>query len=118
MWGSYRPNLLQGGVKANVVFFTKGYPTETTWIYDARTNIPGITKKERPLTAQHFAEFEKCYGGNPDGKAKRKASHSKEDRWRSFDISEVKEKEFKLDGSSGSVKSHSTMPMSFRNPRS
>ena len=38
------------GVKANVVFFTKGYPTETVWIYDARTNVPGITKKDRPLT--------------------------------------------------------------------
>jgi type I restriction enzyme M protein len=25
------------GTKTNVVFFTKGYPTETTWIYDART---------------------------------------------------------------------------------
>ena len=26
-------------MKANVVFFTKGYPTETVWIYDARTNV-------------------------------------------------------------------------------
>ena len=25
-------------------------PTETVWIYDARTNVPGITKKDRPLT--------------------------------------------------------------------
>ena len=39
------------GVKANVVFFTKGTPTEHVWIYDARTNVPGITKKDRPLTA-------------------------------------------------------------------
>jgi type I restriction enzyme M protein len=38
------------GVKANVVFFTKGYATETTWIYDCRSNVPGITKKDRPLT--------------------------------------------------------------------
>src|SRR5437870_5727967 len=36
------------GVKANVVFFTKGSPTEAVWIYDARTNVPGITKKDRP----------------------------------------------------------------------
>ena len=49
------------GVKANVVFFTKGYPTERVWIYDARSNVPGITKKDRPLTAEHLAEFEKCY---------------------------------------------------------
>jgi integrase len=36
-------------VKANVIFFTKGYPTENVWIYDARTNLPGITKKDRPV---------------------------------------------------------------------
>src|SRR5438477_11879048 len=60
------------GVKANVVFFTKGYPTETTWIYDARTNVPGITKKDRPLTDAHFAEFEKCYGKDANGRSKRR----------------------------------------------
>src|SRR5437870_746437 len=69
------------GVKANVIFFTKGYPTETVWIYDARTNVPQITKKDRPLTADHFKEFEKCYGADVNGKAKRKASDSKDDRW-------------------------------------
>jgi len=86
------------GVKANVIFFTKGYPTETTWIYDARTNVPQITKKDRPLTPEHFAGFEKCYGADPSGKSKRKAGDSKDDRWRSFHISEIKEREFKLDG--------------------
>ena len=86
------------GVKANVIFFTKGYPTEKVWIYDARTNVPGITKKDRPLTPAHFAAFERCFGADPNGKAKRKASDSKDDRWRSFHISEVKEREFKLDG--------------------
>ena len=35
------------GVKANVVFFTKGQPTDAVWIYDARTNVPGITKKAK-----------------------------------------------------------------------
>ncbi|MHA1586732.1 MAG: type I restriction-modification system subunit M, partial [Candidatus Heimdallarchaeota archaeon] len=29
------------GVKANVLFFQKGHPTEEVWIYDNRTNIPG-----------------------------------------------------------------------------
>lgn len=86
------------GVKANVIFFTKGYATEKVWIYDARTNVEQITKKDRPLTPEHFKEFEKCFGSDPNGKSKRKASDSKEDRWRSFHISEVKEKEFKLDG--------------------
>ena len=86
------------GVKANVLFFTKGQATEKVWIYDARTNVPGITKKDRPLTKQHFKEFEKCFGSDPNGKAKRKTTDSKEDRWKSFGIAEVKEREFKLDG--------------------
>jgi type I restriction enzyme M protein len=86
------------GVKANVVFFTKGRPTETVWIYDARTNVPGITKKDRPLVPAHFAEFDKCFGSDPNGTAKRKPSDSKEDRWHSFPISEVKDRQFKLDG--------------------
>jgi type I restriction enzyme M protein len=86
------------GVKANVVFFTKGYQTETVWIYDGRTNVPGITKKDRPLTPTHFAEFERCFGKHPDGRTKRKAADSNEDRWRNFHVTEIKERDFKLDG--------------------
>jgi type I restriction enzyme M protein len=85
------------GTKTNVVFFTKGYPTETMWLYDARTNVPRITKKDRPLTPEHFAEFEKCYGKDPNGKAKRRPEDSKEDRWRSFSIAEVKARDYKVD---------------------
>jgi len=89
------------GVKANVVFFTKGHATETTWIYDCRSNVPGITKKDRPLTREHFAEFEKCFGPSPEGresgKFKRQSTHSKDGRWRSFHISEIKQRDFKLD---------------------
>jgi len=94
--GSFSP--YSPGVKANVVFFTKGYPTERVWIYDARTNVPSITKKDRPLTPAHFAGFEKSYGSDPNGRSKRKAGDGKEDRWRSFHIGEVKERDFKLDG--------------------
>jgi type I restriction enzyme M protein len=85
------------GVKANVVFFTKGIPTENVWIYDARTNVPGITVKDRPLTPAHFAEFEKCYGDNPNGQSKRDESDSKEGRWKKFTMTQVKEKNYKLD---------------------
>lgn len=49
------------------------------------------------LTQEHFKEFEKCFGSDPYGRAKRKASDSKEDRWRSFSITEVKERHFKID---------------------
>ena len=85
------------GTKTNVIFFTKGYSTENVWIYDARTNVPRITKKDRPLTPQHFAKFEVCYGPNPMGLAKRNQKNSKDDRWRSFSISEVKDRDFKID---------------------
>ncbi len=93
------------GVKANVVFFTKGAATEEVWIYDARTNVPGITKKDRPLVPDHFTEFEKRFGNDPNGLAKRKEASSPSskgylggDRWRKFSIQEVQERDFKLDG--------------------
>jgi type I restriction enzyme M protein len=86
------------GVKANVVFFTKGHPTERVWIYDGRTNVPAITKKDRPLTPGHFVDFEECYGAEPNGQAKRKSEDSNANRWRSFTIEEVKSRQFKLDG--------------------
>jgi type I restriction enzyme M protein len=84
------------GVKANVIFFQKGYATENTWIFDARSNVDGITKKDRPLTKEHFAEFEKCYGSDPSGAGKRK-DLGEEGRFRKFHISEVKERDYKLD---------------------
>ncbi len=85
------------GTKTNVIFFTKGRPTECTWIYDARANVPKITKKSRPLTVKHFAEFERCFGDDPNGRSKRCESDSAEGRWRSFPIDEVKQKHYKLD---------------------
>lgn len=85
------------GTKTNVLFFTKGYPTETIWVYDGRTNVPHITKKDRPLTPEYFAEFEKVYGADPNGGAKRDPHDSKEDRWHSFHISEVVERNYKID---------------------
>ncbi|MFO7987497.1 MAG: class I SAM-dependent DNA methyltransferase [Desulfatiglandaceae bacterium] len=84
------------GVKANVVFFQKGLPTENTWIFDARSNVPGITKKERPLTPAHFAEFEQCYGPDPNGQSNR-TDLGMEGRFRKFHISDIKERDYKLD---------------------
>lgn len=84
------------GVKANVVFFQKGFPTENVWIFDARSNVPGITKKERPLSPAHFAEFEQCYGDDPNGGSKRK-NVREQGRFRKSHISEIKERDYKLD---------------------
>jgi type I restriction enzyme M protein len=84
------------GVKANVVFFQKGRPTEDVWIFDARSNVPGITKKDRPLTSQHFAEFEKCFGTDPNGLSKRK-DLGDEGRFRRFAGDDIKKGGYKLD---------------------
>lgn len=84
------------GVKANVIFFQKGFATENVWIYDARSNVPGITKKDRPLTEEHFADFEKCYGKNPNGTSSRE-DLGEDGRFRRFHISEIKERNYKLD---------------------
>jgi len=84
------------GVKANVIFFQKGLKTEDVWIFDARSNVPGITKKDRPLSQQHFAEFEACYGTEPNGQSKRK-DLGEEGRFRSFSIKDIKDHGYKLD---------------------
>jgi type I restriction enzyme M protein len=86
------------GTKTNVIFFTKGRPTEKIWLYDARSNVPAITKKDRPLSSSHFVEFEKCYGSDPFGRETRSTSVSKDDRWREFGIEAVRERSFNLDG--------------------
>jgi type I restriction enzyme M protein len=93
--GTFAP--YTAGTKTNVLFFTKGEPTKTLWVYDARANVPTITKKSRPLTPAHFAAFERCFGADPNGRAKRAASDSPDDRWRSFALPEIIERGYKID---------------------
>jgi type I restriction enzyme M protein len=94
--GTFTP--YSAGTKTNVVFFTKGARTENVWVYDARSNVARITKKDRPLTHAHLATFEACYGHDPDGRARRSAGDSREDRWRSFSMAEVRARDYKIDG--------------------
>ncbi len=82
------------GTKTYVIFFTKGKPTKQVWLYDGRANVPGITKKDRPLTKAHFEDFERCYGEDPNGKSPR----TETGRFRCFGIEEIKKREYKLDG--------------------
>lgn len=81
------------GTKTYAIFFTKGRPTEKVWLYDGRANVPGITKKDRPLTAAHFAEFEALYGSDPYGHAPR----TETERFHSFTMEQVKAANYKLD---------------------
>lgn len=82
------------GTKTYVIYFTKGKPTKQVWLYDGRANVPGITKKDRPLTKAHFEDFEKCYGEDPNGQSPR----TETDRFRCFTLDEIKKREYKLDG--------------------
>jgi type I restriction enzyme M protein len=93
--GTFAP--YTAGTKTNVLFFTKGKATSTLWLYDARANVPAITKKSRPLTAAHFAEFERCFGDDPNGRASRTEADSKDDRWRKFSHDEVIQRGYKID---------------------
>ena len=72
-----------------------GAATENVWVFDARSNVPGITKKDRPLTKEHFTEFEKCYGKDSNGLSKRK-DLGEEGRFRSFSLQQVKDRGFRL----------------------
>ena len=82
------------GVKANVLFFTKGVAsgnahTEKVWFYDLRTNKK-FTLKQRPLTLSDLNEFITLY--LRDNMNKRKATWSidnLEGRWRSYSLEEI-----------------------------
>ncbi len=82
--------------QANVIFLQKGRKTEKVWIYDNRSNIPGCTKKDRPLAAAMFTDFEKCYGKDPNGNARR-TDTGPDGRFRCFSFAEIKQRGYKLD---------------------
>jgi len=90
------------GVKANVLFFTKGKSTENIWIYDARTGVPGITKKDRPLTPKHFEDFENCFGPDPNAFSSiaqdyRENISKNTKRFKKYSIDEIKKRNYNLD---------------------
>jgi type I restriction enzyme M protein len=92
------------GVKTNVLFFTRGKSdtgnTKAVWVFDLRTNMPSFGKRT-PLTASHFAEFEKSFGKKSDGTSKRteKTSEGKgeEGRFRKFTRKVIAERSDNLD---------------------
>lgn len=53
-----------GGVKANLLFFTKGKPTDRIWYYDLSS--VKVTKRN-PLTMAAFEEFFRLLPDRPDG---------------------------------------------------
>ena len=93
--GTFTP--YSAGTRTNVIFFNKGRPTKDVWMFDARANVPAITKTKNPLRPKHFAEFEACYGDDPNGLSRRTPDDSPEGRWRQFSLSDVQEHNYKLD---------------------
>jgi len=83
-------------VKAIVIFLQKGIKTSDIWFFDARTNVESITKKDRPLSTRHFAEFMSCYGVDPNGLSKRK-DLGEEGRFRKYPFSIIEERNYNLD---------------------
>lgn len=77
------------GVKANVLFFSKGSKTKDLWVYDYRTGVKH-TLVTNPLKREHLDDFVKCY--NADNISKRKETYSEENpngRWRKYSRDEL-----------------------------
>ena len=60
------------GVKANVLFFSKGTSTQDIWFFDYRTDIKH-TLATNPMQRQHLNEFVECY--QADNRANRKETY-------------------------------------------
>ena len=78
------------GVKANVLFFSKGTPTQDVWFFDYRTDIKH-TLATNPMQRQHLDEFVECY--QADNKANRKETYdvvnNPNGRWRKYSVNEI-----------------------------
>lgn len=78
------------GVKANVLFFTKGTPTKDIWFFDYRTGVKH-TLATNPMLRHHLDEFVECY--KADNINARTETYNGETnpngRWRKYDVDEV-----------------------------
>lgn len=78
------------GVKANVLFFTKGQPTKEIWFYDYRTDVKH-TLSTNKLERHHLDDFVQCY--HADDLSARKETYDAESnptgRWRRYGIDEI-----------------------------
>lgn len=78
------------GVKANVLFFTKGTPTKDIWFFDYRTGIKH-TLATNPMLRYHLDEFVACYKvGHMDARAETyDAETNPNGRWRKYGVDEI-----------------------------
>lgn len=78
------------GVKANVLFFSKGTPTKDIWYFDYRTGVKH-TLATNPMQRHHLDKFVECYCADDMGKRKEtyNAENNPNGRWRKFTLKEV-----------------------------
>lgn len=78
------------GVKANVLFFTKGTPTKDIWLFDYRTGVKH-TLATNPMLRHHLDEFVECYkADNINARTETyNAETNPNGRWRKYDVDEV-----------------------------
>ena len=78
------------GVKANVLFFTKGSKTKDVWFYDYRTDVKH-TLVQQPMRRSHLDDFVACY--NADNINSRTETYNEENnpngRWRKYTVEEL-----------------------------
>lgn len=78
------------GVKANVLFFTKGSSTKEVWYYDYRTDIKH-TLATNKLERHHLDDFVKCYC--PENINARSETYDAESnpsgRWRKYSVKDL-----------------------------
>lgn len=65
------------GVKANVLFFTKGQETKKVWFYDYRTGIKH-TLATRQMQREHLDDFVECYNNRQET-----------ERFKCYDIADI-----------------------------
>ena len=78
------------GVKANVLFFTKGEPTKDVWFYDYRTGIKH-TLAQNPMQRHHLDDFVACYHAD-NIKARTETYNADSEpngRWRKYTAEEL-----------------------------
>ncbi|MCH5213765.1 MAG: N-6 DNA methylase [Muribaculaceae bacterium] len=78
------------GVKANVLFFSKGGTTKEVWFYDYRTNVHH-TLVNKPMLRSHLEDFVLCYNVS-DIENRKETYHeisNPEGRWRKYSKSEI-----------------------------
>ena len=87
------------GVKTNVLFLTRGRSdkanTKGIWVYDMRANMDAFGKT-KPLLVEDFKPFEKAFGSDSNGRAKR-TDEGKKERFRYFTREQIAARNDNLD---------------------